>query len=163
MTAVVMDVEGDKHAASIARARRQLIWLSGLSIVGLAAELATLRHWDNPVQLIAWAALVVLAVGWGIVASRPAGALLRTGRVLLILVVVTSVVGTWRHALANFEAGPLHRDFASTWQTMSGWSQWWAALTKQVGPAAPLTPLALALVAVLVVIAAALDAPSKQP
>ena len=147
------------HAARLARVRRQLIGLTGLSIVGLAAELATLRHWDNPVQLIAWAALLVLAVGWGIVASKPGAALLRTGRVLLVLVIVTSVVGMWRHAVANFEAGPLHRSFATTWHTMSGWPQWWAAITKQVGPAAPLTPLALALVAMLILIAATLHAP----
>jgi hypothetical protein len=51
--------------------RGGLIAVSALTKVGLAGELAIERHWGSPTQLIAWAALVGLAVAIVLLLARP--------------------------------------------------------------------------------------------
>ena len=118
--------------------RGSLTALTALGIVGTAFELATLKHWNGAMQLVPWAALVVLAGAMALHAGRPD----RTGlvRALAMVVLVTSLFGVLEHALVNYESGPLDQRFADTWEALSPWLRWWYAITRTVGPAPTLAP-----------------------
>ena len=64
-----------------------------------------------------------------------------------------ALAGVALHALANVDAGPLDRVFATRWSTMSPIEQWWEALTGGVGPAPVLAPGVLAEVSLALAIA----------
>jgi hypothetical protein len=131
-------------------------------VAGLAVELAVSRHWQTPSQAIAWAALGSIAAAGVLVALRRAP---RTRLALLAVVGATSLVGVVLHLSANHAAGPLDRDHATTWDTLPVVHQWWLAASGGVGPAPPLVPLALALLAALLVLASVSDAarPTQAP
>ena len=92
--------------------RRGLLWLSILGTIGTALELVLLRHWDNPLELIPFVALGVLAVAIVLVARRPTARSIRAGRALAAAVLVTSVVGVLVHVRFELRGGaarlPLH-------------------------------------------------------
>ena len=118
--------------------RASLTALTALGIVGTAFELATLKHWNGAMQLVPWAALVVLAGALAVHTGRPGCAhLVRT---LAILVLVTSLFGVLEHALVNYDSGPLDQRFADSWDMLSPWLRWWYAITRTVGPAPTLAP-----------------------
>ena len=118
--------------------RASLTALTALGIVGTAFELATLKHWNGAMQLVPWAALVVLAGALAVHAGRPGCAYLV--RMLAMLVLVTSLFGVLEHALVNYDSGPLDQRFADTWDVLSPWLRWWYAITRTVGPAPTLAP-----------------------
>jgi len=109
--------------------RRGLLGLAGLTILGLAVELAVERHWTQPLQLVAWAAL---AVG-GLAAAL--------------------LLGIWEHIEGNHDAGGLDRNYMDTWDDLPSTTQWWLAISKTVGPSPPLAPGALAQVGLCVLLA----------
>lgn len=118
--------------------RGSLIALTALGIVGTAFELATLQHWNGAMQLLPWAALVVLA---GAVALHAwGGDRTYLVRALSLLVLAVSAFGVLEHALVNYDAGALDRHFADTWDTLSPWLRGWYAITRTVGPAPTLAP-----------------------
>ncbi|MCA1835139.1 MAG: hypothetical protein LC721_01865 [Actinobacteria bacterium] len=118
--------------------RASLTALTALGIVGTAFELATLKHWNGAMQLVPWAALVVLAGALAVHAGRPGCTYLV--RTLGMLVLVTSLFGVFEHALVNYDSGPLDQRFADTWDVLSPWLRWWYAITRTVGPAPTLAP-----------------------
>ena len=118
--------------------RGSLTALTALGIVGTAFELATLKHWNGAMQLVPWAALVVLAGAAAVHAGRPDRTFLV--RALAMLVLVTSLFGVLEHALVNYDSGPLDQRFADTWDMLSPWLRWWYAITRTVGPAPTLAP-----------------------
>jgi hypothetical protein len=134
----VTPVRHARRADPLQLLRGSLTALTALGIVGTAFELATLKHWNGAMQLIPWAALVVLTGAMVLHAGRPD----RTGlvRALAIVVLVTSLFGVLEHALVNYESGPLDQRFADTWDALSPWLRWWYAITRTVGPAPTLAP-----------------------
>ncbi len=124
--------------------RRGLLALAALTIVGIALELITEQHWTKPSQLIAWAALVVLAVAIGLLVRANRGWRVRVAQLLALVVVASAALGIWEHIEANHDAGPLDGRYAQRWDSLSTPAQWWLAARKAVGPTPPLAPGALA-------------------
>jgi hypothetical protein len=124
--------------------RAGLLLVASLSVVGTAVELAMERHWNTTVQLIPWAALAVITVGIAALVVRPTNKSIRGVRVLMAVVMLTALFGIWEHVDENYKAGPLDSRYSTTWDSMSGWSRWWAAATKAVGPSPVLAPAVLA-------------------
>jgi hypothetical protein len=128
--------------------RRAFLTLAAAGVAGTALELAMLRHWNSPVEMIPWVVLAALGAGIAVAAVRPGRRAIRAVRWLAVVVAVTAVFGVARHVLANYDAGPLDARYTTRWATMSGPSRWWAALTQSVGPAPILAPLVLVQAAV---------------
>jgi hypothetical protein len=124
--------------------RRGVLALAWLGLMGTTTELVFLRHWASATQLIVWPFVALLAVGALLISTRPTAGSIVIVRWLALAVVVASVVGVGLHVIENLDAGPLDRDYASIWASMSGFDQWWAAITGGVGPAPVLAPGALA-------------------
>ncbi len=124
--------------------RRALLTLAGAGVAGTALELAMIRHWNSPVEMIPWAVLAALAAGIAVAARRPSPWAVRAVRWLAIVVALTAVFGVARHVMANYDAAPLDVRYTVRWASMSTPSRWWAALTQSVGPSPTLAPLVLA-------------------
>jgi hypothetical protein len=137
----VTQVRHARRADPLHLLRGSLSALTVLGIVGTAFELATLQHWNGAMQLVPWAALLVLAAALALHAGS-AGRVPQTGlvRALAFLVLTASLFGVMEHALVNYDAGPLDQHFAETWDTLAPWLRWWYAITRTVGPAPTLAP-----------------------
>lgn len=135
--------------------RRGLLGLALLIVLGIALELITERHWTKPVQLIAWATLVLLVAAVGLLWRAPTAGRVRAAQILALIVIVSAVLGIWEHIEANHDAGPLDGRYAQTWDGLAPLSQWWLAARKAVGPSPPLAPGALAQAALCVLLATA--------
>jgi len=133
--------------------RRGLLWLAGITIAGIGVELAADRHWAQPVQLVAWAALVLVALALFLVALRPTGPKLRLARLLVMIVMLSAIWGIWEHVYANYDAGVLDFEYADVWDGLTEPTRWWLALSKTVGPSLPLAPAALAQAGLAVLLA----------
>ncbi len=132
--------------------RSGLLALAGLTTLGIGLELAAERHWTQPAQLIAWAALALLAAAVALAAREPAPRRVRVARALAVLVMLTAVIGVWQHIAANYDAAPLDFRYGSVWDALSEPERWWLAISKTVGPAPPLAPAALAEAALCVLL-----------
>jgi hypothetical protein len=99
--------------------RRGLLALGGLTALGLAVELATERHWTQPLQLVAWAALGGLGLALALLAWSPSCARVRVARLLATLVVGIAVVGVGAHVYANYDAGALDQRYAASWDQLA--------------------------------------------
>jgi hypothetical protein len=133
--------------------RRGLLALGAVTTGALAVELAAERHWTQPTQLIAWAALVVGAIAIALAAWASTRRLVLLGRVLAITVMLSGAYGVWEHIESNHDAGELDRNYTETWETLPATTRWWLAASKTVGPSPPLAPGALAQVGLCVVLA----------
>jgi hypothetical protein len=134
----VRQVRHARRADPLQLLRGSLTGLTALGIVGTAFELATLQHWNGVMQLVPWAALVVLTGALALHAGRSGRT--RVVRTLAVLVLGASLFGVLEHALVNYESGPLDQHFADIWDTLSLWLRWWYAITRTVGPAPTLAP-----------------------
>lgn len=133
--------------------RRGLLGLAALTTAGITLELITERHWTQRSQLIAWAALVVLALAIALLRGQPSATRVRTAQTIALLVVVAAVIGVWQHIAGNHEAGPLDYHYLQTWEGLSAASRWWLAARKARGPSPPLAPGALVQAALCVLLA----------
>jgi hypothetical protein len=133
--------------------RRGVLALAWLGLLGTATELVFLRHWQSATQLIVWPFVGVLAVAAVLVSLRPTARSIAIVRWLAIAVVMASVVGVGLHVVENLDAGPLDRNYASIWSSMTAFDQWWAAITGGVGPAPVLAPGALAEISLALLLA----------
>ena len=133
--------------------RRGLLGLATLTILGIAVELYTERHWTQPMQLIAWAALALTALAIALLIGQPSAGRVRAAQIVAAVVVISAAVGVWQHIQANYDAGPLDRRYGQTWEGMSAMSCWWLAARKSVGPSPPLAPGALAQAGLCVLLA----------
>ena len=124
--------------------RRGLLWLGGLTCAGLVVELAVERHWTQPIQLVAWGALGLVAVALFLAGRAPTRARLRIARALAAAVMLSALWGVWEHVYANYDAGPLDREYGERWDGLAEPTRWWLAVSKAVGPSPPLAPGALA-------------------
>lgn len=141
-TATGARAAGDTATATVLR--RGLLGLATLTIGGIALDLITERHWTQPSQLIAWAALALLAVALGLLARAGHPWRVRVAQFLALAVVASAALGIWEHIGANHDAGPLDGRYAQTWDGLSAPARWWLAARKAVGPPPPLAPGALA-------------------
>ena len=142
--------------------RRGLLWLAGLVIVGIAIDLAADRHWTQPVQLVAWAALMVAGLAALLVAWPTAGRI-QAARLLAAVVIVAAVFGIWEHVESNYDAGELDFEYADSWERLPDSTRWWLAVSKTVGPSPPLAPGALAQAALCVLLATVRHPASTRP
>jgi hypothetical protein len=133
--------------------RRGVLIVAGVTCLGLLVELAVERHWTQPVQLVAWAALAATLVAAGLVWAAGSSARIRLARVLAVVVIVCAVVGMGEHIVANYDAGELDAEYGDRWSNLSAPQRWWLAISKGVGPSPPLAPGALAEAAALVLLA----------
>ncbi|MEZ5144095.1 MAG: hypothetical protein R2726_16475 [Acidimicrobiales bacterium] len=142
-------VGGDDALAH--RLRRALLWIAVATTAGTTVELASLEHWTEKTQLIAWMAVVVLAVAIAIVWRARTTRAVQLARLLAVGVCGAAAIGVVAHVHGNYEAGPLDAQYGDRWDSMSQAARWWAALVKQVGPSPPLAPgiLVIASLAVL--------------
>jgi uncharacterized membrane protein YqjE len=120
--------------------RWALLGIAGVTIVGTALELASIRHWTEKSQLLAWACLVGLTIALVAIARGPHGRLVQLIRLGLLGVCAVAVVAMAVHVHGNYEAGPLDAVYGPDWDTMSAGARWWAALVKSVGPSPALAP-----------------------
>jgi hypothetical protein len=83
-------------------------------------------------------------------------------RGLGLAVLLFSAVGVAVHIAQNLASGPLDRDYAAIWDTLSPVQQLWTAATGGVGPAPALAPAAIAWTA-LILLLATVRHPALEP
>lgn len=136
--------------AVLLEAYRRILTVLGIgTIFGAFAELAILRHWNSPAQLVPWAVLVVLlvaALAWSLRRTRLTMWLLRGAAVVTVL---GSSFGVYQHIEANLVSGPLDAGYSASWATMSMPAQLWAAGSGAVGASPVLAPGMIGLAGVL--------------
>jgi hypothetical protein len=118
----------------------------------LTLELVFLQHWGDT-RSIVWLGIGALVVALVLLVARPSRGRVRAARALALGAGLVAVIGLGYHAIENLDAGPLDRDYAARWETMSQVDQLFAAITGEVGPAPTLAPGALAQIAALVLLA----------
>lgn len=102
-----------------------------------------LRRWSTATALIVWPVMGMLAVALGLIVWRPSRRVIAAVRVLAVIAGLFGLVGVGFRVVENFNAGPLDRNFAATWDGLSTFDQWFAAVTGQVGPSPVLAPGAI--------------------
>jgi hypothetical protein len=122
--------------------RKALLVLASVAVVGTAIDLATLRHWTKPVQLVPWFVLAGLVVAI-VLAAVPAATTVRVARAIAVGAVLCAFFGVYEHIKTNYNVAPLDYRYTDRWATMSWSSRWWAAANKSVGPSPPLAPAVL--------------------
>jgi hypothetical protein len=120
--------------------RRGLLALVGFSIAGTTVELVFLHHWSSAGQNVVWPAIGALAFGTLYLAVRRSRRSIAVARSIAIVVGLVALVGLAFHVNENLAAGPLDRNYAATWDTLSSFDQLWLAVTGGVGPAPTLAP-----------------------
>ena len=133
--------------------RRGLLLLAAVGITGTGVELIFLRHWSSLTQLIVWPALALLVAALVLIARARSSSAIRTALGFAVAVLVVAALGVAMHVVENLAAGPLDRNYAGHWQSMSFLLQLWTATTGGVGPAPVLAPAALAEISLALVIA----------
>ncbi|MEX5298114.1 hypothetical protein RCG67_04955 [Kocuria sp. CPCC 205292] len=129
---------------------RRVLTLLGIgTVLGALTELAMLRHWQGPAQLVPWAVLAVLLLGAAAWLVRRSAGTARTVRIAAVVSVLGSAYGVYEHVLANLRAGPADPRYAGVWESMSGAAQLWAATSGAVGPSPVLVPGTMGLAGVL--------------
>lgn len=91
--------------------RGSLSVLTASGIMGIAFELATLRHWNGAMQRVPWVALMLLIAALALHAASSAGS---PRTCLALLVLATSLFDVMEHAVVNYDAGSLDQRFADT-------------------------------------------------
>jgi hypothetical protein len=146
----VPDAETRPDAAQLVAAYRQILtWLGAGTALGACAELAMLRHWQGPGQLVPWALLVLLlgsAAAW-LVRRSPAPA--RALRTVAVVTALGSAYGVYEHLKGNLAAGPSSARYAESWASMPAASHLWAAASGAVGASPLLAPGMVGLAGVL--------------
>ena len=134
--------------------RRGALVLAAATCVGLFVELGIERHWTQPIQLVAWAAVAAMLVATGLTWLAGSRLHIRVAQTLAVLVVMSAVLGVGQHVVANYDAGELDAEYGERWSSLPESQRWWLALSKTVGPSPPLAPGALAEAAALMLLAA---------
>jgi hypothetical protein len=151
MTAMLRNATRSTDTATLMR--RGMLAIGGLGVAGTTAELIFLRHWQTPLQLIAWPPMGALAVVLLLIARRPTRRSIRWAQGLGLGVLLLSGTGVLVHVIQNLASGPLDKDYAAIWDTLSPIAQLWTAATGGVGPAPTLAPAAIAWTALILQLA----------
>jgi len=144
------------------RLRQALLVIAALTIAGTAVELVVQHHWTKPTQLVAWLAVLALAIDevWLIRAGTARD--IKGVRVVAYVVMASAVLGMFLHVLGNYEAGPLDAVYGEKWDSMSELNRWWQSTIQAVGPSPALAPGTL-IIAALCLLFAARDHPVLEP
>jgi len=149
--------EGADSTAALLR--RALVALVVLGVIGVGVELVLLRHWKDPLQLIAFGGLLTLALALLGLRTRTSARAIRAVRALATVGLIVGTLGLGVHAWANYDAAPLDARVSQTWDATSEPVRWLLALTDSVGPAPTMAPAALSFVA-LALLAATIRHPA---
>jgi hypothetical protein len=142
--------------------RAGLLVISAAGVAGTAVELATIRHWKSPSQLIPWVALLLLGLSVAVVAFAPTTQRVRAARTVAAVSLVAGLFGVYKHVSENLHAGPLDARYGPTWSSMGVLSKWWAAASGGVGPSPTLAPAVLVQIC-LCLLLATLAHPALRP
>lgn len=146
-------MQGDLRAARLVRfLRAGLLLIAAFSLLSLTLELVFLRHWGET-RTIVWLGIAALASSLGLLVVRPDRTRVRVGQGLALAACFVALVGLGFHLSENLNAGPLDRNYADRWDSMSQVEQLIAAGTGDVGPAPTLAPGALAQIGALLLLA----------
>ena len=145
----VTSVDGLRLAA---RLRAALVLLAGAVPLGAGAELAMLRHWSGIQQVVPWFVAAGVLLGAGMLWVRRTRMTVVLARVSGAIAALGGTYGMVIHVLSNYQAGPLDRLYATTWDTLPLLTRLWLAATGGTGPAPPLAPGMLALAGVCLVL-----------
>lgn len=126
--------------------RRGLLAQSVLGTAVAAFTLSTETYWPDAFHPLAWTSLGVLVLGL-VLALLPGGRAVVVTRILAGGVIVVALFGVVEHVLTNYGAGPADPEFGQVWMSMPGVTRWGLAITKGVGDAPTLAPIALGQVA----------------
>lgn len=126
--------------------RRGLLGIAALGVIGTMAELAALRHWDGPEQMVPWVVLALLGLVIVAVAVRPVRPVVAVTRVVSLVGLAATVFGIWEHIDSNIATAPLDRVWGPKWASLSGISKLWHAMNGDVGPSPLLAPGAIGVV-----------------
>jgi hypothetical protein len=132
--------------------RKGLLAITGLGIVGILSELIFLRHWEEPLQLVALAAAVVLGVALLMVAFGGTG-VVKLGRALAVAVFIASAIGVAVHINVNLEEASQPENWGDAWNSLSPIQQLWEATTGGTGDIPSLAPASLAQTALALLLA----------
>jgi hypothetical protein len=146
-----MTVTSAGESASLLRIQRILAVLAAATATGGLAEMAMLRHWAEPGQLLPWLVLAAVIVAAALVLLDRAPR--RLGLVVGAAAVVTGGIGVVLHLLQNLEIDPMLARYAQTWDSMSLPERLWAAVNGSIGGAPLLAPGMVTLAGVLLVLA----------
>ena len=85
--------------------RAGLLLLVVLGVAGVALSLAYERHWLSSWQLAPWITLGIVTATTVALLVRPTVAMAWLVRTVAVLAIVSSAIGVWQHADANYNAG----------------------------------------------------------
>jgi len=133
--------------------RRGLAVLAVIGTIGVAVELALLRHWSGLGQIAGWAGVVALAIA--VIAVRAIGSprAVAAIRALAVVALVVGLVGVVLHVQANFAWGPVDSLYGPAWETTALPIQLLLAATDTIGKAPAVAPGALSFVALTLLLA----------
>jgi hypothetical protein len=133
--------------------RRGLAVLAVIGTVGVAVELALLRHWSGLGQIAGWAGVVALAIA--VIAVRAIGSprAVSAVRALAVVALVVGLVGVGLHVQANFAWGPVDSLYGPAWETTALPIKLLLAATDTIGKAPAVAPGALSFVALTLLLA----------
>ena len=113
--------------------RGAMALLVAISILSVVVALAYERHWGDFWQLVPWATVVLSGLALAALVLRTSRATIRTARIVAVLVLVTALLGMWRHFDHNYYTAVLDQDYSDRWEEMSVVERVWTVANGSVG------------------------------
>lgn len=104
-----------------------------ISILSVAVALAYERHWEEFWQVVPWATLVLSGLALVALVLRTSRATIRIARIVAVLVLVTALLGLWRHFDHNYVTAVMDQDYADRWEDMPVVERVWTVANGSVG------------------------------
>lgn len=132
------DLAAARAGSNAARLRLALIGLVLIGAIGTLLELASLKHWSEPVMLIPWVAMIAAAAAAIWLAAKPGKLSIKLAKIMAVIMLASAAFGMWEHVEQNYNEGHESHKYGAQWATMGEATKWWYAATQQVGPTPPL-------------------------
>ena len=104
-----------------------------ISILSVAVALAYERHWGDFWQLVPWATVVLSGLALAGLVLRTSRATVRIARIVAVIVLVSALLGTWRHFDHNYETAAIDQDYSDRWEEMAVVDRVWTVANGSVG------------------------------
>jgi hypothetical protein len=127
--------------------QQALLALAMASAVFVAAELASVRHWNETAQVVPFVVVAIVLVSGAILALARGRFSVWQARLAALVAASAALFGLYEHVVANLDTGVLNSRY--DWETLSGWEHAWLAASGAVGGSPALAPLALGLAGAL--------------
>ena len=127
---MIRSFDGEGVAGTL---RWAMVFLVIISILSVALSLAYERHWGEFWQLVPWATLVLSGLALVALVVRVTQATVRIARVVAVLVLLSALIGTWRHFDHNYSTAVLDQDYSDLWEDMSVAERVWTVANGSVG------------------------------